>query len=251
MAENFYNELSSYYHLIFQDWESSIDRQAVILNSVIKSEWNQKISSIVDVSCGIGTQSIGLAKLGYKVEASDLSMAEIERAKIDAAKNGLDIKFSVSDMRKVSSHYNKQFDLLISCDNSIPHFLTDEDISTAFNEFYKCLNPGGDCLITLRDYDKEKRDGIQIKPYDVKVHNGNKYIIVQTWEFHGDIYELNIYMTCDNEKQNTITTQVFQFKYYAVSTMKIIDLMKKANFSNVKIMKCDYYQPVIVGTKSV
>ncbi len=69
MIEEFYDELSPFYHLIYQDWEASIERQAIILNRIIKSECGASVSSIVDVSCGIGTQAIGLAKLGYSVDA--------------------------------------------------------------------------------------------------------------------------------------------------------------------------------------
>ena len=76
MTKKFYDELSPFYHLIFQDWETSIERQADIIDGIIKSEWGDNASSILDVSCGIGTQAIGLAKLGYKVEASDLSPQE-------------------------------------------------------------------------------------------------------------------------------------------------------------------------------
>jgi 2-polyprenyl-3-methyl-5-hydroxy-6-metoxy-1,4-benzoquinol methylase len=187
MTKEFYDELSPFYHLIFQDWEASIEKQANILDGIIKSEWGDKVSAIADVSCGIGTQAIGLAQLGYDVDASDISVQEIQRAKEETKKRGLKVHYSVSDMRDLSAHHSKEFDVLISCDNSIPHLLSDQDILKAFREFYHCIKPGGGCLITLRDYEKESRDGIQVKPYDVRIENGIKYIIFQTWEFHGDI----------------------------------------------------------------
>jgi 2-polyprenyl-3-methyl-5-hydroxy-6-metoxy-1,4-benzoquinol methylase len=101
MIKEFYDDLSPFYHLIFQDWDASIEKQANILDKAIKFKWGDDVSSIVDVSCGIGTQSIGLAKLGYKVEASDLSQKEIERAKDEAKKRGVDIKFSVADILSI------------------------------------------------------------------------------------------------------------------------------------------------------
>ncbi|RLC12898.1 MAG: hypothetical protein DRI24_16775 [Deltaproteobacteria bacterium] len=40
--------------------------------------------SILDVSCGFGTQSLGLAKLGYQVTVSDISAKAIDRAREEA-----------------------------------------------------------------------------------------------------------------------------------------------------------------------
>ena len=41
-------------------------------------------TSILDCACGIGTQAIGLALLGYDVTASDISDGEIAEAKARA-----------------------------------------------------------------------------------------------------------------------------------------------------------------------
>ena len=62
----FYAGLAPLYHLIYSDWDQSMERQATVLDSVIHEAWG-KVSTVLDVSCGIGTQAIGLAKLGYIV----------------------------------------------------------------------------------------------------------------------------------------------------------------------------------------
>ena len=79
VIQRFYDELSPFYHLIFQDWDESIEKQAKILDKLIRKEW-VKTHTVLDVSCGIGTQALGLAKRGYHVTASDLSAKEVERA---------------------------------------------------------------------------------------------------------------------------------------------------------------------------
>src|SRR6266700_8049565 len=107
----FYDQLAPLYHLIYPDWEASIRRQAAALNSVIREFWGKDHRTILDAACGIGTQSLGLAQLGYDVTASDLSPAEIERAKHEAAQRGLPIAFSVADMREVHHHRLRQFDV--------------------------------------------------------------------------------------------------------------------------------------------
>src|SRR6185503_8319307 len=114
---NFYDDLAPFYHLIFADWEQSIQRQAANLNSLIKEIWGEGIRTILDVSCGIGTQALGLAQLNYQVTGSDLSTEAIERAKTEAQKRKLEIDFSVADMRRAFVHHSRQFDLVLSADN--------------------------------------------------------------------------------------------------------------------------------------
>jgi len=250
MIQEFYDQLSPFYHLIFEDWDASIEKQAKIIDQIIRSEWGANHKTVVDVSCGIGTQALGLAELKYEVEASDLSSEEIKRAQQEAEKRNLKINFSVADMRKSFEHHQKQFDILISCDNSVPHLLTDSDILIAFKEFYHSLKPGGGCIITLRDYENENRDGVQVKPYGVRVVDDTKYVIFQAWEFEGDIYNLSMYFIRDRGELEA-ETKVFRSKYYAVSTSKIIELMELAGFSSVKKIESEFYQPVIIGTKQI
>ena len=247
---DFYDELAPYYHLIFDDWENSINRQAKILDGIITSIWGEDVTSIVDVACGIGTQAIGLAKRGYKIEASDISQEAIERAREGSRKRKLDISYSVSNMLEISSNYPSQFDVLICCDNSIPHLLSDQEIKQAFREFYQCLKPGGGCLITLRDYEKEKKTTHQIRPYKVQIHKGVKYILFQIWDFAGDIYDLSLYLITD-DGQNEAVTKIFRTKYYAVTIPKVIKLVEEAGFARVKQVNSYFYQPVIVATKEL
>ena len=80
-TKEFYAGLTPIYHLIYPDWEASMQRQASMLDSIMRESWGKDVSSVLDVSCCIGTQALGLAKLGYEITASDLSPAEVERAK--------------------------------------------------------------------------------------------------------------------------------------------------------------------------
>lgn len=105
MVRVFYDERVPHYHLLFEDWETSIERQGALLDGIIRSEWGERVCSVRDVTCGMGTQAIGLAQRGYPVEASDLSLQAIERAKEETDKRGLTIHYTVSDMRKVATQY--------------------------------------------------------------------------------------------------------------------------------------------------
>lgn len=247
MAKDFYNQMAPFYHMIFADWAQSIERQAVQFDQVIRENWGPEVQTILDVSCGIGTQALGLARLHYQVTASDLSEAAVERARQEAQQQGVAISFSVADMRQAYHHHQAQFDLVISCDNAVPHLLTDEDLLQAFQQFYQCVRPGGGVLITVRDYEKETRH-TQIKQEQVRVENGSRYIFFQVWEFIGDIYEMAMYVVRD-DRRGTCETQVMRAQYYAVGTTRLLALLKEAGFVEVKRVDGAFYQPLLVGTK--
>ena len=87
------------------------------------------------------------------------------RARREAAARHLDLRCFVADMRHMAVYSLHINDVVLACDNAVPHLLTDEDILTAFRALYTCVRPGGGCLITVRDYDREDRTGIQVKPW--------------------------------------------------------------------------------------
>ncbi len=248
MSQAFYDELSPFYHLIFADWEASIERQAVILDQLIRQEWGADANAILDVSAGIGTQTLGLAQRGYTLSASDLSPKAIDRARREAEKRGLDIAFSVADMRQAHKHHALPFDVVISCDNAVPHLLSDADIREAFRVFYHCLRPGGGCIITVRDYAQEKRGGVEVKPYGVRQAKGRRYLVFQVWEWDGDQYEVSMYMVEDAGGAQGVT-HIFRTWYYAISVARLIELLEEVGFRDVRRAEAGYYQPVLVGTK--
>ena len=229
---NFYAGLAPFYHLIYADWNNSMSRQASMLDSIIREVWGHTSCSILDVSCGIGTQSIGLAKLGYEITASDLSSEAIERAEVEAKKQGLLLSLSVADMRNAFEHHGRQFDIVISCDNSIPHLLTDRDILTAFRQMYECTRPKGGCIISVRDYENEDRQGRSVKSYGIREENGIVYLLFQVWDFHGKIYDLSMYVVEDDGGAKC-KTHVFRSKNYAIGTSRLAELMQQAGFDAV------------------
>lgn len=244
---DFYDRISGLYHLIFQDWDESIERQADQLASVIRDRWGDGMSHVLDVSCGIGTQTIGLAKRGFIVTASDLSEAAIARAKLEATKRGVEIDFTISDMRAAYDDRQRQFDVVLSADNSITHLLTDEDLSLALRQMYQCTRPGGGCLLTVRDYDQEERGIGIVKPYGVRFEGGKRFFIFQVWDFEGTIYDMAMYFVEDDQISDQVITHVMRTKYNAVSTKHLLNLMRQAGFTRTERLNGVFYQPVLVG----
>lgn len=247
---DFYDQLTPFYHLIHLDWHASVEQQGEQLSAIINAEWPGS-RSVLDVSCGIGTQAIGLAKRGFRTTASDLSEREIERARREALACGVQIAFSVCDMRHAHDHHGAGFEVVISGDNSLPHLLTDQDLLAALRQMLACLAPGGGCLITMRDYEREERGVNLVKPYGVRTENGKRYLLFQVWDFDGEHYDLTFFFIEEDLATHAVATHAMRSRYYAITTDKMCALMREAGFDEVRRIDGAFYQPVLVGTRPV
>ena len=120
-----YDEIATLYHLIYRDWNAAIAQQAAALDAIIREHVGAPPRSILDVSCGIGTQALGLAAPGHAVTASDLSSAAVERARLETGRRNLTIHFTAVDMRRCAEVHGSGFDVVLSVDNSIRHLLSE------------------------------------------------------------------------------------------------------------------------------
>ena len=245
---DFYDQLSPFYHLIYPDWEANVQRQAVQIDAVVREMWGTHVRTVLDATCGIGTQAIGLSQLGYSVTASDISPRPVQRAKQEAAKRGLTIEFGIADLRTLSSSYRQPFDVVIACDNSIPHLLSDEEIRVAFGEMYRCTTPSGGVLISVRDYDSAESAGTKVVPYGLRTVGRRRFLVFQVWDFHGSIYDLSMYFVEDGGGSEC-AVHIMRSKFYAVPVARLVELMTEVGFRAVRRIDDRFFQPLIVGSK--
>jgi len=249
MLHSYYDQLSPYYKYIYADWETSLQWQATVLDGVIREYFGDKARNILDAACGIGTQSIGLAQLGYGISASDISPGEIKQARKEAEKRKLRIDFKVADMRNLSEAYHNKFDLVIACDNAIPHLLSDEEILQAFREFYQCTVPEGGCLISVRDYASIERRGRKLNPRKVHETADGKLLMFDLWEFEGDFYDFTTYVVFDRGAEKVETQVLRGGRYYCVTVSTLEKLMRQSGFRNVITLRDRFFQPLQLGLK--
>ena len=146
---SFYDALAPDYHLLFDDWWSAAKWHGGVIADLLTARGITG-GHLLDCTCGVGTQALSLAALGYRVIGADVSAAAIDRARAEASARGLDVELAVRDVR---DHIDGVFDVVISCDNALPHLLGDEDLERALGSIHGCLQPGGLLLTSIRDYD--------------------------------------------------------------------------------------------------
>ncbi|HVZ46981.1 MAG TPA: class I SAM-dependent methyltransferase [Ramlibacter sp.] len=248
MAE-FYDELAPYYHLIFTDWDRSIRRQGEQLAALIDKHW-PFARRVLDVACGIGTQSFALAQRNYIVFASDMSEVALKRARLEAQKRNLMIAFTRCDMRRAHEGHGSGFDVVVCADNALPHLLTDEEILQALGQMFECLLPGGGCIVTVRDYQGLMKAGKGLLvPYPLHESAAKRYIVFQQLEFKGAYCSVRFCIVQEDLATRESSVRVMKTHYYAVSTDRLCELMREAGFTDVQRLDGAFYQPVLIGTR--
>ncbi len=95
----FYDELAPMYHLVYEDWETTVARQGAALESLIAEHWGADARAVLDAAVGIGTQALGLLARGFRVTGSDLSAGAVSRARREATVRRLPLACLVADFQ--------------------------------------------------------------------------------------------------------------------------------------------------------
>jgi SAM-dependent methyltransferase len=245
-----YDEISSVYHLVYPDWNVAIQRQSRAYFDAATLALGAQPERILDVSCGIGTQALGLAALGCSVSASDLSAGAVARARREAKDRDLELELEVADMRDCFDVHGGNFDVLLSADNSVPHLAGHSQVTTAIRAMYKCLRPGGVVLMGVRDYkpDEDRSRG-QVFTYGTRDHDGERYVVFQTRDWEGDTYEVGMYFVREESDTSPANVVCGRSRYYAISVGKLISLLQQAGFEEVKILDGVVHNVLLSGRK--
>jgi glycine/sarcosine N-methyltransferase len=249
-----YDDLAAHYDQIFENWEQSMARQAAVLGKILRSECGERRPvRVLDCACGIGTQSLGLAMNGFEVEGCDLSSAAIERARLEAAKRGLTIPFSVANMLELSAIPRSSFDAVICIDNSLPHLESDEQLLQAVKQAYGKLRAGGSFVGSIRDYDRLVVERPTIHGPSFFPDAGGKRIVFQVWDWLDERrYRFHLYITRSTEEAGWHTVH-FTSTYRAVLRSELEDVLHRAGFSTVRWLmspNSGFYQPIFIANRN-
>lgn len=242
----FYDGLAARYHLLYDDWERACTTQGQALSSLLSEAGLSLADPILDAACGIGTQTLGLARLGHKVKASDLSPLAIQRLQRELLARGLEVPAVVDDLRTLGQSDSSSLAAIIACDNSIPHLLTDGEILQAFRAARRCLRPGGVLVLSVRDYAVIPRITPDVRPYGLRQRDGCRILAVQVWEWEAEHYTLSLYLTTESPG-GECRTEVLRSRYYAVSIATLSSLLVEAGFTNVTRRDDVLFQPVLMA----
>ncbi|MFJ5309384.1 class I SAM-dependent methyltransferase [Streptomyces sp. NPDC088350] len=255
-ARDFYDGLAADYHLIFPDWDASMARQATALDGVVRVRLGTGPHRVLDCSCGIGTQAIGLAGVGHRVVGSDLSPAAVTRAGAEAAARGVGLPVAAADMRALPFRASV-FDVVVCADNSLPHLLTADDVRTALIGMRRVLRDDGLLLLSVRDYGRAGDNGIRAArpvcaPPQVSPTAQGRVVTFQLWHWHedGERYDLEHFQLVPDGAGWEV--RVRRTAYWALTRGQLTDAVADAGFADVSWHEPEssgFHQPVLAARR--
>lgn len=251
-VSDFYDELADSYHLIFEDWDSAIERQARTLGTLLTSQGDGSPIKVLDCACGIGTQAIGLAMMGHQVVASDLSAAAINRAQSESRLRALAIQFRVSDMTSLREVAESGFDAVIAMDNALPH-LSAGRLRQAATAIASKLKPNGIFMASIRDYDALIAEKPTIQKPALYGAPGERRIVHQVWDWVESAgedarYVLHLYISA--QSGHGWKTQHFVSEYRCLLRHELSAVLSAAGFEDVRWLTppgSGFYQPIVLA----
>jgi len=249
----FYDDPAADYHLIFADWDAAIAWEAGIITGLMRDR-GVTAGAVLDASCGIGTQAIGLAHAGFAVTATDISPASVERCAREAEARGLAIATAVADMRVLDGVTAAGgFAAAVSFDNALAHLLDAADLDAACVALRRVLRPGGALLASIRDYDEALRArpaGDPPRRYATKL---GERITFQLWEWDAaradDRYTLRHFIMARGGRGWTVAERMTTLR--ALTRAAVSDALGRAGFADVAWLmpgETGFYQPIVAAS---
>jgi glycine/sarcosine N-methyltransferase len=251
LVTGFYDGLAAEYHLLFADWDASVRRQGEILDRLIVGQVGAGPHQVLDCSCGIGTQAIGLALRGYQVHGTDISPAGVARAQREAARLGATLTTGVADLRALEV-VDGTFDVVLSCDNAIPHLLSEEDLGRAAAGMYAKLRADGLLVISMRDYDQiiaEKPRADLPRVFD---RPDGRQIAFQVWDWDAEAPTYTVRLYIVRERAGGWETHHEATVYRALQRAELTEIVRAAGFREVAWHAPEtsgYYQPILTARR--
>ena len=128
-----YSVLHKYYEALCA---GDVDAKNRLIEEVLKK---YNVQTVLDLTCGTGSQVFWLARRGFKVTGSDFSPALLKIAQDKAQREKIDVRLIEGDMRTIKVG---NFDAVITIFNAVGH-LTKADFEVAMKNIHSNLKDGG------------------------------------------------------------------------------------------------------------
>ncbi len=224
---NPHDEVSRFYNRLFAFPKHFDEALADRLDEILKQRGGQ---SVLDMGCGAGNPSIGLALAGYEVTAIDTSAGMLELARNNAQELRASIDFLECPMEEAEI-LGRRFDLVI-CHDSLYHFDTPDKLARFCHETKKSLVVPGGCLyIATKRWDRlAGREDRQCFELRGSVPCGDRRNLVVF-----DVCESNMLTVfLIEEEYGQARSTSIRFPWHPRDPLEIQDALRKVGFGNVR-----------------
>lgn len=221
----------------------------------IKNFWQHvlqglSIKKIHDCSIGTGQTTLALGMLGYEVSGSDISKEMVKKCEKNAKERKVSVALKVCDFRELSKYYAREFDIVISTSNSLPH-VNKQDVKVALIQMDQLLNPEGYIYLDTRNWNKILREHQRFYFYDPIDKDSQKIHMTQVWDYNLDgTITFNVLYAFEEEGR-IVHEEVNSTYYYPILREEIEEMICDMGYEIVReesmdakandIDECDWY----------
>lgn len=137
-------------YLWFYDHALTEERSQTEVDEIVVALDLDGSASILDAPCGYGRLANLLAARGHEVTGVDITSLFVERARDDAAADGVTVDYQLGDLRKLP--VDGPFDAVMCWFTSFGYF-DDVGNQLVLSEFSRVLRPGGKLVIDTMNHD--------------------------------------------------------------------------------------------------
>lgn len=222
---------ASYYNTRAERYDKFNENNSKAINTLLEKILKEHhVNTVLDLTCGTGSQVFWLNKVGFEVVGSDVSRNMLKIAKQKAKHNNLKIKFLQGDCRNV---YAGNFDAAITIFNAIGH-LTREDFKLTIQNINLNLNSDGLYIFDIYDLDYLKAgDNITKLTGDWMItSNGNRVREIQfsTISDDGILASYSTYVHQDSNSNLIKVSKGYENTLQVYSANELQDMLKENGF---------------------
>ncbi len=228
----------SHYTKEASTYDAFNEKNSAEINQLIEKILKQhRVKTVLDLTCGTGSQVFWLSKRGYHVVGSDINAKMLALAKEKAQKQKRDIEFIKGDMRTLKAG---QFDAAITIFNAIGH-LTKQDFEKAIQNIYANLNNRGLYIFDIFNLNYLlKDDNITKLTMDLQKNSGNtlaREIQYSTISTDGVLASYDIYISQVGNEAPKTSKAMQTLQVYSANQLK--EMLHKNGFKVARQCKVD------------
>ena len=238
-SKAFYDTVANRHRLFYRDWPAFVKQEGSWLDDLVRPRGAR---SVLDCTCGIGTQALALALLGYEVSASDLSDENLAQAQRGADEYGVSVAWHRGDVRALDQvSLAGPFDAVLSLGNSLSHLLTETDVQTALRQMVDQTQPGGLVLVGQRDWEAiaAERPRFQFRHEHLDTPApGQRTVLWDLWSYDDPLVAFEVFFSQGGPEG--WETEVFPLRYRMWRRREVMEMMEEAGLSGVREVPCDW-----------
>ena len=244
-----YDDLATDYRWLYRDWDAQLEREGLNLRRYLRPH---NVQTVLDASCGPGTQAVALANLGYTVVAADPSAGLLEQARQNAEQYGVAdrITFIQSGFQSLLDHVQGPFDAVMTKGSAIPHLLADEQIEEAMLVFHELLRPGGLLLVGMRDFEPLLDDRPRFWPGRVHDEPDEQIITFDIWDWDDGppvTVTVNTFVVRGSDDAYRVARRPVVFRALTCEEVEVV--ISEVGFENFQAQR-DRWEILMMATKS-